>query len=136
LDKIVLVNRETLGFIFNLIHRTSFFAAQHLLYLFVKYPFCSSDFIIRFQPNESPIKCVSPSQDGFWVACGNGRCSLYNLTSRDSLPDNYGDNMIRLELKCELTGPDCDPVYGVIESSDRFVYTACRDGVVRKYKIK
>lgn len=31
-----------------------------------------------------------------------------------------------------LTGSDCDPIYD-IAYDDKFVYTACRDGKVRKY---
>ena len=36
--------------------------------------------------------------------------------------------------KLQLSGSDCDPIYGL--SQDSFhVYTACRDATIRKYKI-
>ena len=36
------------------------------------------------------------------------------------------------ETSLELTGPDCDPVYKVA-TDGTYMYTACRDGGVRKY---
>ena len=102
----------------------------------VHFAFYFSNFIICCKPCESPVLCISPSQHGVWVACGNGRCSFYLLSNKNYMPNNQGDSTIRLELQCELTGPDCDPVYGVVESCDGFTYTACRDGLVRKYKIR
>jgi len=35
----------------------------------------------------------------------------------------------------ELTGPDCDPVYKVAVN-DYHLFTACRDGIIRKYDLK
>ena len=34
----------------------------------------------------------------------------------------------------ELVGPDCDPVYRVVTDKQRYMYTACRDGGIRKYR--
>ena len=35
----------------------------------------------------------------------------------------------------ELTGPDTDPVYKIATQGNNVVYTACRDGTIRKYLI-
>ena len=32
----------------------------------------------------------------------------------------------------ELSGPDCDPVYRVV-TDGQYLYSCCRDGLVRKY---
>ena len=39
-----------------------------------------------------------------------------------------------LETSLELCGPDCDPVYKIAADSNN-LYTSCRDGAVRKYRL-
>nr|XP_026690628.1 proteasomal ATPase-associated factor 1-like isoform X3 [Ciona intestinalis] len=85
----------------------------------------------------SPVLSLSNSnQDSsFWASFGDGRCSLLKMTS--SLPQggaNGDNNQPNIEIVYELTGPDCDPVYKVNATKSNWVFTASRDGVVRKYK--
>ena len=40
----------------------------------------------------------------------------------------------RMEVELELVGPDCDPVYRAA-TDDKYIYTTCRDGAVRKYSL-
>jgi len=59
----------------------------------------------------------------FWVSKADGTCILLNP----------------LEQPCmkfvQLTGPQTDPIYQ-IRSDLNFIYTACRDGIIRKYSLK
>ncbi|OTF70013.1 hypothetical protein BLA29_010440 [Euroglyphus maynei] len=48
---------------------------------------------------------------------------------QDGSVDFYYDNHNQI---LHLTGSDCDPIYQVVYD-DKFVYTSCRDGKVRKY---
>ena len=100
---------------------------------------CCREFAIEHLPCASPVLCLCSSKirdkTCFWVSCGNGRCSLYQLPS--SLSDSehkIGSGQLR--LVCELTGPDCDPVYQVVETDNFFVYISSRDGVIRKYDLR
>ena len=58
-------------------------------------------------------------KNGFLVGRHDGLCQYYNQDGHSS---------------CQLTGPDCDPVYKITYDSD-FIYTASRDGKIRKYNI-
>ncbi|XP_078485958.1 proteasomal ATPase-associated factor 1-like isoform X2 [Ciona intestinalis] len=85
----------------------------------------------------SPVLSLSNSnQDSsFWASFGDGRCSLLKMTS--SLPQggaNGDNNRPNIKIVYELTGPDCDPVYKVSVTKTNWVFTASRDGVVRKYR--
>ena len=37
-------------------------------------------------------------------------------------------------VSMELSGPDCDPVYDIAQN-EKYVFTACRDGHIRKYRM-
>jgi len=69
---------------------------------------------------------VKPGSDEssryFWAAKNDGTCSLVNPNVAE------GSHFV------QLTGPDCDPVYKIKQDGNN-IYTACRDGVIRKYSI-
>ena len=58
------------------------------------------------------------------MIAADGTCFLWN--TKDSLVPNGSVETL------ELVGPDCDPVYSVCVHAQT-VYTACRDGLIRKY---
>nr|XP_027205294.1 proteasomal ATPase-associated factor 1-like [Dermatophagoides pteronyssinus] len=51
------------------------------------------------------------------------------VSHQDGSVDFHYDNHNQL---LHLTGSDCDPIYQIVYD-DKFIYTACRDGKVRKY---
>ena len=58
------------------------------------------------------------------------------LGTEDQVVTSRQDGSVTLYLagrRLELTGADTDPVYSLAEDPD-YVYTACRDGRVRKYE--
>ncbi|KAM4701336.1 proteasomal ATPase-associated factor 1 [Discoglossus pictus] len=67
----------------------------------------------------APVHSLCPLREGFIASQGDGSCFIIEQDC---------NHMI------ELTGPDCDPVYKVA-SSEKLVYTCCRDGIVRKYQL-
>ncbi|KAI8520799.1 Proteasomal ATPase-associated factor 1 [Branchiostoma belcheri] len=69
------------------------------------------------QLSESPVLSLVPFQSEFLASLGDGTSFLPGM--EETLP-------------LQLTGPDCDPVYRVAACGNR-VYSACRDGVIRKY---
>jgi len=68
--------------------------------------------------NRGSILSCMPYRAGAVLSTSDGSCCL--------LDQNLSCNV-------ELTGSDCDPVYGVAQDN-RYVYTACRDGIIRKYR--
>ncbi|RXG54311.1 Proteasomal ATPase-associated factor 1 [Armadillidium vulgare] len=67
----------------------------------------------------SSILCVKPLKSGFVLGRRDGLCQFYTLDGTS---------------KVQLTGSNCDPIYDVSVDSN-FVYTACRDKTIRKYRI-
>lgn len=67
----------------------------------------------------SGVVSVKPLRDDFVIGRKDGICQIYTVEGRST---------------AQLTGPDCDTVYGIAVNSE-FVFTACRDSVIRKYKI-
>ena len=124
------------------INATTLIAGSHdgtLLVVDIRWP---HNFLVCFKPCGSPVHSVYASRalshPCFWASCGNGRSSLYQVIitpKKGKITSSECPFEGRLHLVCELTGPDCDPVYQIIESSDGFVYTACRDVFIRKYKL-
>jgi len=58
------------------------------------------------------------------------RCGRWYSTSDGACFWNTEDQTV------ELTGPDCDPINGVVSSAEgKKIFTACRDGKVRQYNI-
>ncbi|XP_022089924.1 proteasomal ATPase-associated factor 1-like [Acanthaster planci] len=67
----------------------------------------------------SPILCIQAHKNGFIAGTADGSCFLLDLETDDWL---------------ELTGSDCDPIYALCCHGNT-LYTACRDGIIRKYQI-
>jgi len=104
---------------------------------------------------ESAVNCLTFTSIGLYVGCQNGKVHLltpkgeiFVLTSSFSpvlslLPvsDFVGvarqDGSVTLhkgEKRLDLTGSDTDPVYSLAQDN-KWIYTACRDGSVRKYDV-
>ncbi|XP_041354415.1 proteasomal ATPase-associated factor 1-like isoform X2 [Gigantopelta aegis] len=73
----------------------------------------------EWKESRSAVLSLLPYKQGFFVSTGDGSCF-------------YVDE--RLECLAELTGSDCDPVYRTV-CDGTHVYTACRDGAIRKYNL-
>ncbi|KAM7308869.1 putative WD-repeat protein [Ixodes scapularis] len=69
--------------------------------------------------SSSPALSLITHKQGFMVGRADGSCSFEPLEGAQSF--------------C-LTGPDCEPVYHIASDGD-CIYTACRDAVIRKYKM-
>ena len=80
--------------------------------------------ILHLQPFRAGGILVS-TQDGSAFYVPN------KIYSSASTPDDANGG----QTVMELTGPDSDPVYRVATQGSNIVYTACRDGNVRKYMI-
>lgn len=67
----------------------------------------------------SPVRCLCLYKE--FVVCGHsdGSCVLRSTNGK----------------KAYLTGTDAEPIYSV-QTDSRFLYTACRDGVIRKYLVE
>ncbi|KAE8586360.1 hypothetical protein XENTR_v10021641 [Xenopus tropicalis] len=66
----------------------------------------------------SPVLSLVPFRDGYIASHGDGSCFI----AQD------------FDQVLQLTGPDCEPVYRVA-AWEKFVYTCCRDGIIRKYQL-
>lgn len=75
-----------------------------------------------FESN-SPALSLLYHNDGVFVGRTDGTCTY--LPFKDS-----GESHKRLQL----TGPEYDPIYD-ISTDGHAIYTACRDGTVRKYNV-
>lgn len=64
----------------------------------------------------SPVRCLCLFKELVVCGHGDGSCVLRSTSGK----------------KAYLTGTNADPVYDVCTDT-RFLYTACRDGAVRKY---
>jgi len=74
---------------------------------------------------KSSINCVHPfAGDSVLIGRVDGSCSCVRNTPTQ-----------QNSLTMELTGPNCDPLFS-LSSFDNYVYTACRDRQVRKYKLQ
>ncbi|GAB1602459.1 proteasomal ATPase-associated factor 1-like [Argonauta hians] len=75
--------------------------------------------INELKVTNSAVTSILPLPEGFCVSSRDGTCCYVNKEYKPTL---------------NLSGPDCDPVYR-IASDHSFIYTASRDGFVRKYNI-
>lgn len=66
----------------------------------------------------SPVESLTPHAGGVLAGRRDGTCQFYTLDGSSPY---------------QLTGSDCDPIYK-ISSDSNYIYTACRDGVIRKYR--
>ncbi|OCT68285.1 hypothetical protein XELAEV_18039584mg [Xenopus laevis] len=87
----------------------------NIFHLDVRNPKKPVDIICR---TGSPVLSLVPFKDAYIASHGNGSCFI--AQSFDQV--------------LQLTGPDCEPVYQVA-AWEKFVYTCCRDGIIRKYQL-
>ncbi|XP_071113260.1 proteasomal ATPase-associated factor 1-like [Haliotis cracherodii] len=73
----------------------------------------------EWQESRSAILSLLPHKQGFFASTGDGSCFFVDE---------------RQETRVELTGADCDPVYGTACDGSH-VYTSCRDGAIRRYSL-
>jgi len=66
------------------------------------------------------VLSLLPYKKGFLASKSDSVCSYYSAVSG--------------EKTFQLTGPDCDPVYKVVTDGSS-IYTCCRDGLIRKYRV-
>ncbi|XP_037805050.1 proteasomal ATPase-associated factor 1-like isoform X1 [Penaeus monodon] len=66
----------------------------------------------------SPVETVTALKGGVLAGRRDGLCQFYNLNGLSSF---------------QLTGSDCDPIYKIVQDTN-YIYTACRDGLIRKYR--
>ena len=71
--------------------------------------------------SDSSLECVLPLKNG--ILCGkyDGACVWYPFNGT-----KFGTEVLI------LTGADVDPIHALVQDED-FVYTAARDGIIRKY---
>ncbi|XP_060606788.1 proteasomal ATPase-associated factor 1-like [Ruditapes philippinarum] len=73
----------------------------------------------EWKESRNVILSLLPYKGGFFSSTGDGSCFYVN--------QNY-------ETLVELSGSDCDPLYKTV-SDGHYVYSACRDSLIRKYSI-
>ncbi|KAG7161943.1 proteasomal ATPase-associated factor 1-like [Homarus americanus] len=66
----------------------------------------------------SPVESLTPHCGGILAGRRDGICQFYSLDGSSTY---------------QLTGSDCDPIYK-IGTDNNYIYTACRDGMIRKYR--
>lgn len=64
----------------------------------------------------SPVRCLCLFKELVVCGHGDGSCVLRSIKGK----------------RAYLTGTDAEPIYDV-KTDTRFLYTACRDGAIRKY---
>ena len=76
--------------------------------------------------SDSSLECLLPLRNG--ILCGkyDGACVWYSL-------ENDGASFASQDPILILSGADVDPIHDMAQDDD-FVYTAARDGCIRKYK--
>ncbi|WAR06857.1 PAAF1-like protein [Mya arenaria] len=72
----------------------------------------------EWKETRNAILSILPYKGGFFTSTGDGSCFYVDQSQ---------------ETVLELCGADCDPVYRAV-SDGAAVYTACRDGLIRKYQ--
>ncbi|XP_065676425.1 proteasomal ATPase-associated factor 1 isoform X2 [Hydra vulgaris] len=74
-----------------------------------------------YKCGKSSVKCLERlSDDSILIGREDGSCSCIQMND--------------ISVTIEMSGPNCDSIYNV-SSNSPFVYTACRDKVIRKYKM-
>nr|CAD7409428.1 unnamed protein product [Timema cristinae] len=77
-----------------------------------------------FESNSPLLSVLSYKGEGFFCGRADGSCVYYPFSDSDDA--KY--------VRVQLTGPDYDPVYD-IACDGKFIFTACRDSVIRKYEL-
>lgn len=76
---------------------------------------------VWFESNSAVLCVVRFRDDGFFSSHADGHV-FYRHIHQDS-------------IRVVLTGPNCDPVYG-LSTDQQFVYTSCRDALIRRYTVQ
>jgi len=80
----------------------------------------------------SPITCVREFPgESVLLGRGDGACSCVRTNTSTSRHGGVSDDVVTMEL----SGANCDPINSVTHHGN-VVYTACRDGKLRKYKMQ
>lgn len=84
-------------------------------------PDAENPVFVTWKETNSPALCaLGYEEKGFFIGHNDGAC-IYRAIDDLNYP-----------IRLSLTGSNGDPIYDICRDS-QFVYTACRDGVVRKY---
>lgn len=75
-----------------------------------------------FESNSSVLSLLCHSE-GIFVGRTDGTCTFIPFKDSNGSPK-----------RLQLTGPEYDPIYD-ISTDGHAIYTACRDGIVRKYSV-
>lgn len=87
----------------------------------------TSDCLLTLMESSSPVLCLLVHDSGVvFVGRADGTCICYKSVAQDN------DSTAK---RLQFTGSDFDPIYG-ISSDGKKIYTACRDGIIRSYKLK
>ena len=78
----------------------------------------------RIHDSDSSVQCLLPLRNGFVCGKYDGACVWYPFDGISSIGNQ----------RVILTGSDVDPVYSIAADED-FIFTASRDGCIRKYSI-
>lgn len=79
----------------------------------------TSEPLTVWEESASPVLSSLPMKNGFFVGRADGTCEFFSLNDDQTI---------------QLTGSDFDPIY-CISTDGTHIYTACRDGLIRKYKV-
>ena len=79
------------------------------------------------------VESLCPLGKGFCAAYGRKRA----LRGAERVLSGDGTVCVERggEEGVELSCADCEPVYGLVSSGERTVFTGSRDGVIRKYDL-
>lgn len=83
------------------------------------------EILSEIHDSESSIVSLMPLRSGFVVGKFDGTCLWHGFEPRTGEISNEIIN---------LSGADVDPINGIAKDSE-YIYTACRDGIIRKYSI-
>ncbi|KAL4232951.1 Proteasomal ATPase-associated factor 1 [Mactra antiquata] len=78
----------------------------------------------------NPSKCVKSWCESRGPVLSLLNCKPGYISSHGDGSCHYMEHLF--DTTVELTGPDCDPVYSVVDDG-KYLYTACRDSIIRKY---
>lgn len=112
---------------------------------------------------ESAVNSIALfGKEQFVVGCQNGQIIFYNFKNIENSKNHHESNSCVLSLlsfkdvgifvsradgtvlflpvngsskRISLTGPNCDPIYDMAFNG-KYIFTCCRDGVVRQYNIE
>ena len=82
--------------------------------------------------SDSSVQSLKILKSGVLSGKYDGACVWYHFSVKTT---SSGDNEVEISQdRIVLTGSDVDPIYS-IASDEEFIYTASRDGNIRKYSI-